>query len=129
MKTVIHLHIFYSLNGKSAVENWDTVKSCTFGGSWNHLQCNLFLCGKQVQQKYIANWDKVKSCTFGSWKYMQVMMIQGSLEFLSGPDLISKQIFQWNYGWKLGHSKKLYFEIFAVRPTIFHREKTRSWWQ
>ena len=25
----------------STLENWDTVKSCAFGGSWKYLQCNL----------------------------------------------------------------------------------------
>lgn len=54
----------HTCNG-STLENWDTVKSCTFGGSWKYLQCNLpfFFAKKQVQQKYITNWDTMKSCT------------------------------------------------------------------
>ena len=79
-----------------------------FSGSWKYLQCNLwpFFFAKN-----------------------KIVMIKESLEFFSSSDLISKQIFQWNYSWTLGHSEKLYFKIFAVQPTIFLCEKTRSSWQ
>ena len=79
-----------------------------FSGSWKYLQCNL--------------WPFF-------FKKNKVMMIKESLEFFSGSDLVSKQIYQWNYSWTLGHSEKLYIKIFAVQPTIFLCEKTRSSWQ
>ena len=107
-------------------------------GSLEFLSGSDFISKENFQWNYIWKFghsEKLYFEIFAVWPTIFLRKKQGhddkkeAWNSSAVQNFISKISFQWNYSWKLGHSEKFYFEIFAVQPTIFHRKKTRSWWQ